>query len=64
MNNETSYRIISKPSYIIFQCPFCHKKVKSDFKDVDFKTDVWSDGAWCDCPYCGKEVELGDYEYN
>ena len=28
------------------------------------KTDYWADGAWCDCPECGKEVELGDYEYD
>lgn len=25
---------------------------------------IFADGAWCDCPECGEEVELDDYEYD
>lgn len=64
MNNCVNYIIISKPSYIIFECPFCHEEVEVDFNNVDFKTDCWRDGAWCDCLECGKEVELDDYGYD
>ena len=28
MNNGVNYTIISSPSYIIFECPFCHEKVE------------------------------------
>lgn len=58
------YTIISKPSYITFDCPHCGESVETDFANVDYKTDYWGDGAWVDCPECGKEVELGDYEYD
>lgn len=64
MNNGVNYTIISRPSYITFEYPFCHEEVEVNFDEVDFKTDYWGDGAWCDCPECGKEVELDDYEYD
>lgn len=64
MNNGVNYTIISKPSYITFECPFCHEEVEVNFEEVDFNTDYWGDGAWCDCPECGEEVELDDYEYD
>lgn len=35
-----------------------------NFDEVDFKSDYWGDGAWCDCPKCGEEVEFDDYEYD
>lgn len=57
MNNGVNYTIISRPSYIIFKCPFCHE-------EVEVNTDYWGDGAWCGCPECGKEVEFDDYEYD
>lgn len=58
------YTIVSKPSKILFECPHCREYVDVDFEDVDYKTDYWGDGAWCTCPECDKEVELGDYEYD
>ena len=64
MNNGVNYTIISRPSYITFECPFCHEEVEVNFEEVDFNTDYWGDGAWCDCPECGEEVELDDYEYD
>lgn len=39
-------------------------KVSGYFVDVDFKTDYWSDGAYCNCPLCDKEIELGDFDYD
>lgn len=64
MNNGVNYTIISRPSYITFECPFCHGEVEVNFDEVDFNTDYWGDGACCDCPECGEEVELDDYEYD
>ena len=60
MNNGVNYTIISRPSYIIFKCPFCHEEVEVNFDEVDFNTDYWGDGAWCDCPECGEELEFFD----
>ena len=64
MDNGVNYTIISEPSYITFECPFCHEEVEVNFEEVDFNTDYWGDGAWCDCPKCGEKVELDDYEYD
>lgn len=58
------YTIISRPSYIIFRCPNCKKDVKVQFRLVEYNTEYWDDGASCTCPECGKEVELGSYEYD
>ena len=58
------FTIISRPSYITFECPYCELEVEVPFKDVDFNTEYWGDGAWADCPLCKKMVELGDFEYD
>ena len=58
------YTIISKPAYVKFECPYCHEDVEVSFDNVDYKTDYWGDGAWVDCSYCEKEVELDNYEYD
>ena len=62
-NVTTDYTIKSKPVYVRFKCPYCQREVGVPYLDVDYKTDSWNDGATCDCPNCGKEVELGNYEY-
>ena len=58
------YTIVSKPSHVRFECPYCKLNVDVPFEDVDFKTDYWGDGAWADCPFCGEELELDNYEYD
>lgn len=58
------YIIISKPSHIIFDCPYCKtENIEVAFKEVKYNTDYWGDGANVDCPICGKEVTLGDWGY-
>lgn len=58
------YAIISKSSYITFNCPCCGEEdVEVKFSEVNYNTDYWGDGAFVDCPNCGKEVELYRYEY-
>lgn len=61
---EIDYTIVSNPSHIVFECPYCKERVKVPFAEVDYKTDYWGDGAWVDCPECCNEVELGSYEYD
>ena len=63
-NNPIDYTIISKPAFVNFICPHCFNDVEVPFSDVDFKTDYWSDGAYCNCSLCDKEVELGDFDYD
>lgn len=56
--------ITSRPYSVIFTCPHCHERVEVLFADVDFNTDYWYDGAYSDCPECGKEVEISDFDYD
>lgn len=58
------YTIINKPVYIQFECPHCCEDVETPFDEAVYKTDYWGDGAWCNCPNCGEEVELDNYEYD
>lgn len=60
----TDYTIVSKPDHINVVCPHCDESVSIPFDQVDFKSDYWGDGGWCICPECGKNIELGDYEYD
>lgn len=60
MNNGVNYTIISRPSYITFECPFCHEEVKVNFDEADFNTDYWGGSAWCDCPECGRLMGVTD----
>lgn len=57
-NDLVDYTIVSKPAFVNFICPHCFNNVDAPFSDVDFKTEYWGDGAYCNCPLCDKEVEL------
>ena len=59
-----NYTIVSKPAYIRLECPYCYEDIEVPFCDVDYNTDYWGDGGWCDCPKCGFEIELGNWEYD
>lgn len=61
---KTDYVINSKPDSISLECPHCGEEIEIPFDEVDFKTDYWGDGGYCNCPECDKEIELGDYEYD
>ena len=63
-NNPIDYTIVSAPTSVNFICPLCFNDVEVPFSDMDFKTDYWSDGAYCNCPLCGNEVELGHLDYD
>ena len=60
----TDYTIVSKPDHIDVICPHCDEDVRIPFDQVNFKSSYWGDGGWCTCPECGKDIELGDYEYD
>jgi len=58
------FTIVSAPYKISFLCPYCHEDVEIRWKDTN-PPDNWNDG-WDSviCPECGKEIELGDWEYD
>lgn len=60
----TKYIIISKPAYISFTCPHCGEDIEVPFRKVAYNSKVWDDGATVICTECGKEVELGEWEYD
>jgi len=61
---EVDFRIISAPVAIRLDCPHCGEDIEIRWKDVDVP-ESWSD-QWSDveCPECGKEIPLGNWEYD
>lgn len=60
----TDFHISAAPVSIELECPFCHEKIEIPWKDLN-PPEYWGD-RWDDveCPECGKEIELGDYDYD
>lgn len=58
------FRIVSKPVYIAFECPFCEEEVNLSWARIE-PPENWAD-EWDDvkCPYCGEWVSLGDWVYD
>ena len=56
------FYINQRPVSISFECPHCLMDVEIDWGDVDVP-EYWGD-AWghVECPYCEKEIKLGDYD--
>lgn len=61
---KVDYKIISRPDYILVECPHCSEPVKIPFDEIDYPTGLWLDGGSCICPECFKNIELGDYDYD
>ena len=60
----TDFYIVSAPVKISFLCPYCGERVEIKWVDInppEYWSDVWDN---VECPECGKEVELGDWEYD
>ena len=63
IENEPVYFYINqRPVSISFECPYCLMDVEIDWGEVDVP-DSWSDDwGYVECPYCEKEIKLGDYD--
>ncbi len=60
----TDFTIVSAPVKINLYCPYCDSNISIPWKDVD-APEYWGD-RWPDvkCPDCGREIQLGEYEYD
>lgn len=62
---KVDYRIVCIPSYIAFECPYCDRDdAEVSLNKVNFNSGYEGNGGKVRCPYCNKEIELGDYEYD
>lgn len=61
---KTDFRIVSKPCAIAFDCPYCGDEIEISWEAANppiYWGDPWDDVI---CPNCGKNIELGDWEYD
>lgn len=56
---DVDYTINSMPRDITFNCPYCDKSVS-----IDFRNEFWESGEIVECPECGREVYLNNWEYD
>ena len=58
------FTIVSKPSYISFECPYCKENIEIDWENID-DPESWSDPwGYVECPECKKMIELGNWDYD
>lgn len=57
---QVDYIINSIPTSISLNCPYCEAEIK-----LPFEQEYWgNDGqVFIECPECGKEIELGEWDY-
>jgi len=61
---KTDFHIDVKPVSISLECPHCDVDIvlKWYYNNVpEYCGDEW---GTIECPVCGKDIELGDYEYD
>ena len=52
------------PVSISLECPYCDSDIVLNWKDI-YVPGYWGDDwGTVECPACGKDIELGDYEYD
>ncbi len=61
---KTRFHIDVKPVAISFSCPNCQTDTKIEWKEIDVPTYWGDDWGTVECPECGKEIELGEYDYD
>ncbi len=59
---RTYFYIKQRPVAISFTCPHCDAEVEIPWKGMDVPEYWGDDWGPVECPECGEEVELGDYE--
>lgn len=60
----TDFHIDVKPVSITFACPHCGQTVAVPWRELAVPEYWGDDWGYADCPDCGKEVKLGEYEYD
>jgi len=57
------FYINQKPTSISFFCPYCESYEEVSWNHVTVPEYWGDDWGWVDCPYCGRQVKLGDYDF-
>lgn len=59
---RADFTIVNRPDYITFTCPHCGQDQRMDWDEVT-EPEYWGD-EWgiVNCPECGEEIELGEYD--
>lgn len=61
-NESIDFYIEQMPTNIVLDCPCCEKRISIPWWLVDVP-DSWSDDwGYVECPVCGFEIKLGDYD--
>lgn len=56
------FYINQSPTDIEFVCPYCGVRVRVNWNYINVP-ECWSDDwGWVECPFCERDVKLGDYD--
>lgn len=61
-NEPIDFYIEQTPTSIVLDCLQCETHISIPWEEVDVP-DSWSDDwGYVECPICGFEIKLGDYD--
>ena len=67
-DNRIDITVISRPSYITIECPYCEEEININYNDFLGMMTHYYYEDWIDevikCPECGKEVTIGSVEWD
>lgn len=59
---ETDFYINQRPVSISLCCPHCDTDIEIPWDEIDVPEYWGDDWGYIECPYCEKQIELGDYD--
>ena len=61
---KATFNIVTKPVYVVTECPYCDEEIEINFDDfmiTDYPGDMI--GEVIGCPSCLKQIEIEDIEW-
>lgn len=64
LEEEIDFTIVTKPSHISLDCPFCGQGIEIKWDDVPNNYENWEAirGEEVECPECHEYIKLGSYD--
>lgn len=67
MKTKVDFTIVTAPAYVNLMCPYCDSENTYDYDNLQEEVGIevyFGNHGSVECILCGKEIELGEVEYD